>query len=145
VEVLLDDLGAKRSARALEHDLRSGVQLLARVHQRLPPVGVRTADQQAFDGTARGVAAAEQPGWEDPGVVENEEVALAEELGQGADAGVGEDGAGRAVEHEKPRRLALGRGLLRNLVGREVKIEQGHVHADSVARQGLPAAIGSQP
>ena len=128
VKVLLEHLGTELESITPEDDPGPGMQLLPRVHQGLPSIGLQAPDQQALDGAARRIAASEQPRGKHLGIVDDEEVAPAEKVGKGAHAGVGDDGAGRAIEDEQPRRLTVGGRLLRDALGWEMKIEQGHVH-----------------
>jgi hypothetical protein len=133
--MLREDLGPQPGRFGVrEPDARAGVELLPRVHERFPPIALYPADQQALDGASRRVAMAEKPSGKDPGVVEYEQVATAEELGQGRDGRMGDDDAGRSVEDEQARLVPLGNRLLGDLFGREIEVEQRHIHRDSVAR-----------
>jgi hypothetical protein len=145
VKVLLEDLGAEFEAITLEDDPGPGMQFLPRVHQGFPSIGLQATDQQALDGAARRIAAAEQPRGKHPGVVDDEEVTPVEEVGQGAHAGVGDDGAGRAIENEQPRRLTVGGRLLRDALGWEMEVEQGHVHKGQCTPAGGWRLVAGNP
>ena len=69
---------------ALEDHPRAGFQLLARMHERFPPLSrlvfatagrQRPPDQQTLDRSAARHAPSEQAGGKDPGVVDHDEVA----------------------------------------------------------------------
>src|SRR4051812_32035259 len=84
--------------------------------------------QQAFDRAAAGIAAAEQARGEDSGVVDDDQIAGAEELGQRADLRM-RDRTGLAVEVQQARAAARRRRLLRDQFRRKVEVEVADIHA----------------
>ena len=99
-----------------------GLQFLAGMHEGCPLRGGRRLDverlfrhalqKQALDGAAAGNAVAEESGRKNAGIVDDEQVAGAEESWQVADRRMLVR-AGRSVYDEQPGASA-GRGLLRN-------------------------------
>ena len=85
-------------------------------------------DQEAFDGAAAGVAAAEEPRREDASVVDDEEVAGAQQFRQRADIRV-RNRAGGAVEMQQARAAAGRRRLLRDQFRGKVEVEVADIHA----------------
>ena len=84
-------------------------------------------------------AAPEQAGREDAAAIRDEEVAGAEQIRQIGEAAV-LDAARRAVEHQQPRRVALGERLLGNELGRQRVVvgrdlEVGVSHAGTNGRR----------
>ena len=137
VEVALEHLGHQHAGVALEPHERARLQLLPGVHQGLchtrlgsadpairaiEPARVRRrAQQQALDGAAARHAAAEQPRGEHARVVDDEQIARAQQRREIADGAVPAR-AGDAVEHQEPRGAAR-RGLLRDQLVRKVEVE----------------------
>ena len=79
-----------------------------------------------------GEAVAEEAGGQDAGVVEDEEVAGLEDLGEVGEDVVVEGGFGvgvsTTVHHEHAAGAALGGGMLGDEVFREVEVEVGDAH-----------------
>ena len=146
VKVLLEHLGPERRSPAPSNTTRApgwsfcpgcmsashrspSMRRTSR-HSTAPPVGSRWPSSRAGKTLV---------------LLSDEQVALAEEVGQGRDRGVSDDGAGRPVENEQARRVPFGDGLLGDLFGRQMEVEQGHVHRDSVARQGATRRRSAPP
>ncbi len=109
------DADARRAGDVLKEDAGTGLELLARVHERLPlaPASGLLVEEQSLDGPAARHAPAEQPRREHPAVVGDEQVAAIEQpwqIGHGRLV----PGAGRAANDEQPRGAARSR-LLRDL------------------------------
>ena len=121
---------------ALEDDPRAAFQLLARMHERFPPLSRlvfatagrrRPPDQQTLDRAAARHAPSEQAGGKDAGVVDHDEVARAEQRRQLGDPGV-RDGTGRAGQVKQPSTAPIGDRLLRDQISGQVVVEVADVH-----------------
>ena len=97
--------------QAVEHDARSGPQLLPRMHQRLPAIAFDRRDEQALDGAAARHAPAEQPRRDHARVVHDEKIAWRQELRERSHRRV-DDRARRAIEAQEPRGGPFGGRLL---------------------------------
>ncbi len=82
VKVTPDDLRMQDMPGAAEHHLGSGLQLLPGMDERLPFMALDIRKEQAFDGAAARYPGAEKPGGKDSGVVDDEQIAVAQKLGQ---------------------------------------------------------------
>lgn len=144
MEVLLEHLDAELVRTRCEHGSSARVQLLSRVHQRLPPVIAQAANEQALHGPATRVAVAKQAGREDARVVDHQEVGGSQELREIADGRMGANGTRGSVEDEQSGGFAVGGRDLGNLLGRQREIELGNVHGDSVREKayGLRRTAG---
>ena len=129
-------LAFKRAAGPAESRPRPRLELLARVHERLPAVLVETRDQQALDRTAARHPVAQQARRKHPRVVDDQQVARAEKRGQVADRRL-RGRAGGSIEGEQARPVPLRRGLLRDRIIGQFEIEVGNVH-----RRPAPGDIG---
>ena len=109
------------------HD-RARPQPASRPQHRLPQLGAARADQQQL-GRAPARPGPQQSRGEDAAAVQDDEVVGPEQLGQLVEA-VMREPAARALEHEQPRRVALGERLLRDQLGRQLVV----VRADRVVR-----------
>ena len=88
---------------------------------------VAAPNQQAFDGAAGGNAAAQQARRKDARVVDHQEVAGRQAVGQLREAAV-RDGARYPIEVKQPRRASVGGRLLGDQAGRQVEVEVADVH-----------------
>jgi hypothetical protein len=93
----------------------------------LTPVWPQTPDQQALDCAAARHPATEQPCRKHAGVVDDDEIAGAQESGKRGDVGV-DNGPAVAIESQQARRAAVRRRLLRDQFGRKVEVELTDVH-----------------
>ena len=73
---------ARRARGIVEHHPRAGLQLLAGMHERVPVRVVHALEQQTLDRAAARVAAPDQPRRKHARVVDDEQVAGAEQLRQ---------------------------------------------------------------
>ena len=103
VEPPLQNLGAQagRACRA-ERQLCSGLQLLPGMDERLPVLIVAAAQQQALHRSAARHPAAEQTRGKHARVVDDDEVARGEKVGQRREPAMC-NGAGRAIQVKEPR------------------------------------------
>jgi hypothetical protein len=106
-------------------------------------IGRKLAGQQDFDTALKEVArrgvgrtdrlrsgtgpATEEPGGKHAGVVENQEVTVAEEPWKVAERAI-EPEPGGAIEMEHPRGGAVLEGLLGDAVGRKIEVKIGDQH-----------------
>ena len=127
VEMPLENLTVQHMRGAAEHDSRAGLELLPGMHERIPTSFAEIGKQKAFDGPAARHARAEQPGRKHFRVVDDEEIASRRNSGRSADACVF-DLTRAFMQHEQPRRAALGRRRLRDQVGGQIEIEIRNVH-----------------
>ncbi len=98
--------------------------------ERVETVRAQPFQQEDLDPAAARLAAAEEPGRVDAAVVDHEEVAGPQPRRQVGNVPVG-DPAGGPLEDQQTRGPALGRRRLRNLLGRQGKVEVGDEHAPS--------------
>ena len=97
--------------------------------------------QQALDGAAARYAGTEQARGKYLRVVDDEQVALAEELGELGHTSVFH--APRvSVKDEEFRRPALGRGGLRDEFRRQIESEVGNVHRFLLCGEAVTCALG---
>ena len=80
--VLAEHLGDEDVRRLAESRMRARLHLLARMHQRVPGVGVDLSKQQALDRAAAGIATTDQARGDDTRVVDDEQIARREERWQ---------------------------------------------------------------
>ena len=92
--VLRHDFARERTACSLAHERRARPELLARVHERVPRLGVEAPEQEALDRPAARHTTAQQARREHPGVVDHQQVAGAQEGRQ----------VGHPCAHGRPRR-----------------------------------------
>ena len=132
VEVLAHDLGLEPLAVAVEHHAGAGPQPLAGMHERHPRVGVGgTPDEKALRRAATGQTAAEEARRKDPRVVDDEQVARPEQVGEIGE-GVMVDRAVDPPEPQQPRGAAPRRWLLGDLFRRQIEVEVRNPHPGSV-------------
>ena len=124
---LLEHLAVQRASSALEPHPPAGPHPLPGMHQRLPALVVDARHEQHFDRSAAGLALANQPRREHPGVVEHHQVAGRQEPGDVPNRRV-HHGAGAPVEDQQARRSSLVGRKLRHEIRREVEREVGDVH-----------------
>jgi hypothetical protein len=96
----------RERARALKDDLRSSLQLLARMHEGLPLGALGAPDEQALDGSAARHTPAEEPCRKDARVVDDEHVAPLETLGKRRDGFI-DHRADCAIEEKHARGAPL--------------------------------------
>ena len=114
VELLLEHLAVDR-VNSFKRDPRSLVQFLPRMHQSFPEFGKRvprisgsqSSHQEALHGAARRHAVSEQARGKHARVVDDDEVARAQEVGQRTDCGM-RDGSAVAAKVQQPRSRAIG-------------------------------------
>ena len=98
------------------------------MHERDPRVAARRRpDQKALGGAAAGQPDADQARREDARVVDDQQIAGAEQRRQVVE-GEMRDAPARAIERHEPAAAARGRRLLRDQLVREIEIEVGDVH-----------------
>ena len=119
--------GGDLDPRAVRFDDRAGPQRLRRASQGEPVPASERLDEQKLHLSARPFLVTAKPRRNHLGVVDDEEVALAQQIGEVADGSV----RGRPLcpgKHEEPRGVALGeRGLGDELLGQLV-VERRDVH-----------------
>ena len=115
------ELDPRRPRGILEDHPRAGLELLSRMHERVPLVRARLLEQQALDGAAARIAAAEQPRRKHARVVGDHQVAGRQQLRQIADRSFLPPSGG-AIDDEQPRRPARD-GMLRDLRLGQVEVE----------------------
>jgi hypothetical protein len=83
VEVTRENFRLQHEAFAAKHHLRTRVELVAGMDQRVPaPVRIERSQKEAFDGAAAGHARADQPGRKHFGVVDDQQIAGDEPIRQ---------------------------------------------------------------
>ncbi len=112
--------------RALNSEERPDGHAPTGAHQRLPPAFGPTFEQEHLHGAA-GVLAQVQPGGDHPGVVDHEQVAGVEQVGQVGHGAV-LDRSGRPVVHQEPGGVAGLHGVLGDRRRRQHVVELGGVH-----------------
>jgi hypothetical protein len=127
-----------QGVNSFKHHPRPRFQFLPRMDERLPddsrPRGRRgvrprhRAHEQALHRPAARDAAPQQPRREHAGVVDDQEIAGAQEIGQRGNARVGQRAAG-AVGHQQTRAGAVRRRFLRDEIGWEIEVEVADIHA----------------
>src|SRR5262249_22020494 len=123
----LENLAVQR-VTSLEQDARTRLQLLARMHERLPVIGVgRSRDEQALDHSAAGHPTAEQARRKNARVVDDYEVARVKKIGKRGDRRVA-DGSRCPREVKQARTAALRGRLLCNELGWKIEVELADVH-----------------
>ena len=124
-EALFQHLAVNRAPAPLEAHAPARPHPLARVDKRLPVLVVNAREQQDLDAAPAGLAFADEPRREDPGVVEDHQVAGAE---QAAEVGHGRVGHRAALRSsEQPRRPNC-RRVLRDEFGGQVEGEVSDPH-----------------
>src|SRR5256885_128020 len=105
-------------------DAGAGLEAFARLAKAEPFVRRRPlgANEEQLDPASGAGLLPQQPRGDHPGVVEDEEIALAEQLGQVSELPV-PGGAGGAREVQEPRSVALGERVLGDLLRREREVE----------------------
>ena len=102
------------------------------------PGAIVLAEVQPLPFAAGPLASAEQPGRQHPRVVEDEQIAGSEQVGQVEELAVFQR-AVAAADDQQPRPVALGGRFLGDQLRREVVIEEGHavsrVRLTSTARK----------
>jgi hypothetical protein len=121
---------------------RAWLQLLAGMHQGIPlPFGFVIRQQQALDGAATRYAGTEQARGKYLRVIDDEQVAVPEELGELSHTRVFH--ATRvSMEDEEFRRSALGRGGLRDQFRRQIEPEVRNVHRFLLCGEAVSCALG---
>ena len=131
VEMARLDLAVQLQIVTFEEHASTWLELLAWMHQGFPyftgcrelEVGSReVTKQQTFHRTAAWDSAADQPGREHTGVVQDEEIARVEMISQAIERCVF-DRAGVAWKHQQPRLPTLGRRVLRDQLARKLEIK----------------------
>ncbi len=112
-----------------ESDAGAGFQAAAGLDQGVP-IGPAPGPDQEDLGGASTRSPAQESGRNDPTAVGDEEVAGFEQVGQIPERPVGQ-AAGFPLEHQEAGGVALGEGLLRDGVGRQVVVEVGDLHEQS--------------
>ncbi len=107
------------------------LELLSGVDKRLPVLVAAAAQEQAFDGAAARHAPAEQSSRKHARVVDHQEVAGREVIGQRRETAVC-DVAGRAIQVEEPRRAPIGGRFLGDQFGRQLEVEVADVHRRAI-------------
>ena len=92
---------------------------------------VAAAQQQALHRPAARHPAAEQTRGKHARVVDDDEVARGEKVGQRREPSMC-NGAGRAIQVKEPRRAPIGGRLLRDQAGRQVEVEIADVHPPAI-------------
>ena len=131
----IEHFAQERVGRVAEHHPGARLQLLARMHQRVPPIILELRQQKTFHGAAARRPMAKEARRKHSGVVDHEEIALAEELGQPPDVGM-LGAAGPFMQNQELRCAALRRRRLRNQVRGQIEIEGGDVHDVNVILSG---------
>jgi len=88
-------------------------------------------------------AVSKKPGWQHPGVVQNEEVVGLKQVSEPAEGGISK-GAGSAIEVQHARRGAIRKRLLRDQLLGKVKIEFRNQHC-SIIGGSLALLVGELP
>jgi hypothetical protein len=86
-------------------------------------------DEQALDSAAGWDSVAEEAGGEHARVVDDDEVARPQQIGQRPDGGMQQRSVG-AAETEQARRRAFGRWFLCDEISGEIEIELADVHPE---------------
>src|SRR5438045_9466506 len=100
---------------------------MARAQLREHAAGAQHALEQELDAAAAWASPAREARGQHAGVVEDEQVAGAQQLGQVGETAV-LDRARRAVEHEQPARAALRERRLRDQLARQFVVEFASQH-----------------
>src|SRR5690606_13628274 len=118
------DAHAGSAIGILEHEPRARLELLSRVHERLPAPVIEALEEQAFGRAAAWIAPADEPRRKNPGVVADDAVTGLEERRQV----VHRDLAKRriATRDQQHARAAARPGLLRDELIGQVEVEIGN-------------------
>ena len=120
---------------AVEDHMRAAFQLLARMHERFPPLSrlvsatagrQRPPDQQTLDRSATRHAPSEQPGGKDAGIVDDEQITRGETTPELCKHRVLD--AVAAAKDEQTRPTTIGRRMLRDQRVRQLEVEISNVH-----------------
>ena len=117
MEPAREHLAAQPEPIPLERDGAANPQLLPWMHQGIPPLPIESCQEQTLDRTATRHTAAKQSRREHPGIVDDEQVARPQQIGQVGDGPVAHDAA-VAVENQQPGRLTVRRRSLGDTVRR---------------------------
>ena len=134
-KVAMEHLALESQTITLEHHLRTGLELLTRMHEGFPLLGIPDArwpdsqapDQQTLDGAAAWHPVSEQPRGEDTRVVQHQEVAPAKMRRKPIEGRMLPCPC-RTIDDDEARRAALGGRVLSDQLLGEIEIEVADVH-----------------
>lgn len=111
VKATIQHFGLERDTVAFEPNECAGLQLLARMHQRIPPIITDMSEEQALDDAAARHAMTQQPRREHSGIVEDQQITTAKKVPDMLELSVNHR-TRVARQHKKSRLTANGRWLL---------------------------------
>lgn len=137
--VLGEDSGRKWGGRGTKVEEGAWADPFSRAEEGPPGPGRGFLEEEDFNGAADAATpvhfSSPEPGGDDLGVVEDEEIPGVEMVEEGAELGEG-PGAGRPVEDQQSGCIPFRSRMLRDQLRRQVKIKVGNQHGGGREAQG---------